>query len=415
MDYFLRDGKGQLYCEDLSLHQLAEEYGTPLYVYSEATLRHHCRVLKKAFSEYPTRFFFAVKANSNGTFLKIVRDEGYGCDIVSGGELSRALRAGFHGSNIIFSGVGKSEEELLLAMRSQILSFQVESQEELQVLEKLAAGAKQVLRVSLRVNPNIDAKTNPKITTGMRESKFGIALESVQELLRQWSDYPSLELVGLSCHLGSQLLDLNPLRQASQSIAKLSEEAAARLGKPLKYLDMGGGLGVCYDLEVPPSIEEYADAILSGVRKTGCELFLEPGRVLAGNSGILLSRVVRVKKTESKNFIVIDASMTELLRPALYGAHHRIDPVQKTERDSPGEISEVVGPVCESSDVLVSGVALSSKPGDLLAIRTCGAYGYVMSSNYNSRPKPAEVFVSKSKSQIVSRRETYEDLWRLEP
>jgi diaminopimelate decarboxylase len=410
MNHFNYQG-GELCAEDVPLEKLAAEVGTPCYVYSSATLRRHYRVFDEAFAAAPHLVCYSVKANSNLAVLRLFAREGCGFDIVSGGELFRARRAGADPAKIVFSGIGKTRDEMAYALREGILAFNVESAAELDLLDEVAAAVGRKAPVSLRVNPDVDPKTHPYISTGMKKSKFGIEIRRAAEQYERARSLPHLEVVGVDCHIGSQLTDVAPFRDALARVRGLILDLRAR-GFDIRYLDFGGGLGITYADEEPPSPKDYAEALLrDGIEKLGVKLLLEPGRVLVGNAGILLTRVLFLKDTETKKFVIVDGAMNDLIRPSLYGAFQRIDPVRQSDRAS--AIVDVVGPVCESGDFLAKDRELPAVlPGELLAVRSAGAYGFVMASNYNTRPRAAEVLVDGSTYHVVRARETLDDLVR---
>jgi diaminopimelate decarboxylase len=402
---------GELRAEDVPLEKIAAEVGTPCYVYSSATLRRHYRVFDEAFAAVPHLVCYSVKANSNLAVLRVFAREGCGFDIVSGGELYRARRAGADPRRIVFSGIGKTREEMAYALREGILAFNVESAGELDLLDRVAAEVGRTAPVSLRVNPDVDPKTHPYISTGMKKSKFGIDIRLAAEQYDRARSLPHLEVVGVDCHIGSQLTDVSPFRDALGRVRGLILELRSR-GFDIRYLDFGGGLGITYEDEEPPTPKDYADTLLrDGIEKLGIQLLLEPGRVLVGNAGILLTRVLYLKDTDTKKFVIVDGAMNDLIRPSLYGAYQRIDPVRQTNR--PSAVVDVVGPVCESGDFLAKDRELQAVlPGELLAVRSAGAYGFVMASNYNTRPRAAEVLVDGSTYHVVRARETLDDLVR---
>jgi len=402
---------GELCAEDVPLEKIAAEVGTPCYVYSSATLRRHYHVFDEAFAAAPHLVCYSVKANSNLAVLRLFAREGCGFDIVSGGELFRARRAGADPRTIVFSGIGKTRDEMAYALREGILAFNVESAAELDLLDEVAAAVGRKAPVSLRVNPDVDPKTHPYISTGMKKSKFGIDIRSAVEQYERARSLPHLEVVGVDCHIGSQLTDVAPFRDALARVRGLILDLRARR-IDVRYIDFGGGLGIIYENEEPPSPKDYAEALLrDGIEKLGVKLLLEPGRVLVGNAGILLTRVLFLKDTETKKFVIVDGAMNDLIRPSLYGAFQRIDPVRQSTRDS--TVVDVVGPVCESGDFLAKDRELPAvRPGELLAVRSAGAYGFVMASNYNTRPRAAEVLVDGSVYHVVRARETLEDLVR---
>jgi diaminopimelate decarboxylase len=401
----------QLHCEQVPLERIAREVGTPAYVYSETTLQRHVRVFDDAFASVPHLICYAVKANSNINILRRFVHWGTGFDIVSGGELFRVLRAGGSPDKTIFAGVGKTAEEIRYAMDSGILFFNVESGPELELIHDVAHRAKKRVRVSIRANPDVDPRTHPYISTGMQKHKFGVSLPEAKELYRRVREFSTIDVVGVQCHLGSQITEMGPFEEALASIRQFVLELQGE-GLALKYLDFGGGLGISYNAEEPPSPAEYGAVVARATKDLGLTIVLEPGRVIVGNAGILLTRVLLKKTQGAKKFLIVDAGMNDLIRPALYGSHHQLWPVRaQTDR----EIVDVVGPVCESADFLAKDREVAVlEAGDLLAVMSAGAYGFSLSSNYNSRPRAAEVLVSGETYRIIRRRETYEDLIRLE-
>lgn len=410
MDHFLL--KNDVYhCEDVPLPKLAQELGTPAYVYSEATLVRHCRRFLDAFKAYPTLACFAVKALSNLSILNRIGAEGFGADLVSLGELERALLAGMKPDRIVFSGVGKKDEEIQRALDVGILMFNVESGYELDRIAELAKAKGKIASVALRVNPNIDAKTNEKISTGLYTTKFGLPEDELPALLSRIKGQKSLKLAGMGCHIGSQITDLAPLGDAARRMAEIAKGVIAQ-GHPLEYLDMGGGLGIRYKNEEPPSLEDYAQTIVKAVAPTGLKLIVEPGRVLVGNIGVLLTRVIGVKKTPARHFVVVDAAMNDLIRPTLYDSFHDIIPVSSKAHGRPEVLCDFVGPVCETGDFLGKARTLPlPEAGDLVMVRGCGAYASSMASQYNSRPRAPEILVSGASHRVVRPRETLEILW----
>jgi diaminopimelate decarboxylase len=401
---------GALFCEDVALEQIARDVGTPTYVYSTATLTRHLRVVQEAFASVPTLVCYSVKANSNLAVLKLFVKGGAGFDIVSAGELERVRRVGGDTRKIVFAGVGKTEAEMAAGIKAGILMFNVESAEELEALAKVGQQLGVDAPFALRVNPDVDAKTHKYIATGLKTSKFGVPFDEALALYARSKKLKGLVARGLDCHIGSQLTDTRPVREAMTRVGGLYRQLKAK-GFPLTHLDVGGGLGVTYTTETPPGVADYAKAVIEPLKDLGATLVLEPGRVLVANAGVLLTRVLYRKKTPAKHFVIVDAGMNDLLRPALYEAHHDIRPVEP--RKGKKATVEIVGPVCESSDVL--GHARSLPPlqqGDLLAIMTAGAYGMSMSSSYNSRPRPAEVLVDEGRARVVRTRETLTDLMR---
>jgi diaminopimelate decarboxylase len=401
---------GILHAEGISLERIAREVGTPTYVYSTATLLRHYRVVDGAFGTRPHLVCYSVKANSNLAILSLLAREGSGFDIVSGGELFRALKAGALPSRVVFSGVGKTEEELALALDSRILALNVESEQELDCIARLAKARGRSAPVALRVNPGVDAKTHAHITTARKESKFGISMDRAAALYRRHRANRALRFVGVDCHIGSQMTQLLPLRRAVARAADLYRALLAE-GFQLGYLDVGGGLGITYEEENPPSPAEWASAIAQAAQGLTATLIVEPGRVLVGNAGILVSRLIWTKSAGKKDFLVVDAGMNDLVRPALYGARHQILPVRRS-RGRAVRV-DVVGPICESTDVLGRDCALPAmRSGDLIAVMGAGAYGMSMASTYNSRPRPAEVLVDGRTYRLARARETWKDLVR---
>jgi len=411
MSGFEREGS-VLVCEGVSLRDAAEEHGTPLFVYSSAAIEESWEAYQKAFSSVPHRICYAVKANGNGAILRLLAGLGAGADIVSGGELLAALRAGFPPEHIVFAGVGKTDDELALGLEKGIGEFNAESESEIQRLATVAVARGKTARVSLRVNPDIDPQTHPYISTGLREAKFGVPIGQATDILRRSRSLESIHIVGVQCHLGSQIVDLEPLAAAASDLARLSKELLD-LGLPLETIDLGGGLGVDYEGGQSGDPAALAEHILPALAGLPLTLVLEPGRSLVARAGALLTRVLYVKENEGRRFVIVDAGMNDLLRPALYQAHHRVEPVEP--RGGPSAVVDVVGPVCESGDFLARGRELElPEPGDLLAVRDTGAYGFVMSSRYNMRPRAAEVLVEKGEARLVRRRETFDDLIRTE-
>jgi len=401
---------GELHVEDVPLRELATRVGTPCYVYSLATLRRHYRVFDEAFAHIPHVVCFAVKANGNLAVLRTFVREGSGFDIVSGGELFRALAAGADPGKIVFSGVGKTRDEMVAALRAGILMFNVESPAELDVLNACAGALGLRARVALRVNPDVDPKTHPYISTGLKKSKFGIHIERSLEDYRRARSLSHLEVVGVDCHIGSQLTTVPPFVDALERVRTLVERLQ-REDFDIRYIDMGGGLGITYNDEKPPEPSEYAAAIAEGLRGLNVTLILEPGRVIVGNAGVMLTRVLYLKGTDEKNFVVVDGGMNDLIRPALYGSYQGIRAV--VPRGGEGLTADVVGPVCESGDFLAKDRDLPPlEAGDLLAVMSAGAYGFVMASNYNARPRPPEVLVDGKDFYVIRERETFDDLLR---
>jgi diaminopimelate decarboxylase len=401
----------ELLAEEVPLATIAAEVGTPCYVYSLATLRRHYRVFDEAFAAAPHIVCYSVKANSNLAVLRTFAKAGSGFDIVSGGELHRALAAGADAKKVVFSGIGKTRDEIAYALREGILAFNVESSAELDLIDAVAAELGKKAPIALRVNPDVDPKTHPYISTGMKKSKFGIDVRRALEEYERTRSLAHVEVVGIDCHIGSQLTDVSPFRDALSRVRGLLLELRAR-GFAIRYLDFGGGLGITYNDETPPSLEDYADAVLGdGIEKLGVTLLLEPGRVIVGNAGILLTRVLYLKETDAKKFVIVDGAMNDLIRPSLYGSYQKIEPVKRA--GGTPAVVDVVGPVCESGDFFAKDRELEPvAAGDLLAVRSAGAYGFVMSSNYNTRPRAAEVLVDGATYHVVRTRETLADLVR---
>jgi diaminopimelate decarboxylase len=410
MHYFLYQG-GELYCEEVPLQRIAREIGTPVYVYSERTLRRHVRVFDEAFRDAPHLICYAVKANSNLSIIRRLSEWGLGFEIVSGGELFRVLRAGASPQKVIFDGVGKTVDEIRYALCSDILFFNVESNSEMELIAEEARSVGKRARVSIRTNPDVDPRTHPYIATGMKTHKFGLGLAETRDLYLKARQMSEVEIVGVTCHIGSQIIELEPFEEALASIREFVVKLRAD-GVTLKYLDFGGGLGIPYNGEEPPSPWIYGSSVVQATRDLNLTLVLEPGRVIAGNAGVLLARVLLKKTQGKKRFVVVDAGMNDLIRPALYGSHHQLWPIRETPDR---EIADVVGPVCESADFIAQDREIAVlEPDDLLAVMSAGAYAFSLSSNYNSRPRPAEVLVSGNTYQVIRDRESYEDLVRLE-
>jgi len=402
---------GELHCEDVPLSRIAKEVGTPVYVYSHATLVRHFRAVDSAFQSVPHIIAFAMKANSNLAILRLMAREGSGADIVSGGELYRALKAGVPPSKIVFAGVGKTREEIRYALKSGILMFNVESSDELQAIDDVAAELRTKARVALRVNPDVDPKTHPYISTGLKKSKFGISADRALEEFKLASSLKHIEVVGVHKHIGSQLTDTTPFVDALKKVLELVEQLKGQ-GINIRYLNIGGGLGITYSDEKPPEPKDLAAALAPLLRDLKCTVIMEPGRVIVGNAGVLVTKVLYQKASEVKRFVIVDAAMNDLIRPSLYGAFHEIKPVRETPAAQSVTV-DVVGPVCESGDFLAKDRTMPEvKAGDLLAVMSAGAYGFVMASNYNSRPRVPEVLVRGKDFHVVRKRESLADLVR---
>jgi diaminopimelate decarboxylase len=409
MNYF--DYKNdRLHAENVAISDLAERFGTPFYVYSARTLRRHYRVMEEAFAGTDHLICYAMKALSNLSVLKLFAAMGSGFDIVSVGELMRCVKAGADPRQIVFSGVGKTDEELKAAIEAGILMINVESRPELHRVSVVASRMRRLAPVSLRVNPDLDPGTHPHISTGHRDSKFGIPLSQVNEYYAEARALSGLDLVGLSTHIGSQITETAPFAEAGNKVAKIVRDLR-ETGITLKYLDLGGGLGIPYQ-EEPPAPSEYASALLEPLRGLGLKLIIEPGRVLVGNAGALVTRVLYIKETDVKRFVVVDGAMNDLIRPVLYEAYHRILPVEKRAGAAP-MTADIVGPVCESGDFFARERELPAvREGDLLSVMSAGAYGFVMASNYNSRPRAPEIMVDGSNVHMIRERESFDDLVR---
>ncbi|MBM4326558.1 MAG: diaminopimelate decarboxylase [Deltaproteobacteria bacterium] len=404
----------ELYCENVPVGRICEDVGTPVYVYSRETLVRHFRKFEEPFADLNHLICYSMKACSNLAILHVFCGLGGGVDIVSGGELYRALKAGVPPSRIVYSGVGKKAAEMDEALEADILLFNVESEEEVELLAQRAGTLGKKARIAVRVNPDVDPRTHPYISTGLKRNKFGIEVERSLDLYRRAGSMESLEPVGVDCHIGSQLTDLSPFMEAVDRLGELIGALRSE-GINIRYLDIGGGLGIPYDQEEPPSPADYGQAVIERVRDMGVTLILEPGRVLVGNAGILVTRVLYQKRGTLKHFVIVDAAMNDLMRPVLYKAYHGIWRVLQDGRGGEPRkvIADVVGPICESGDFLAQDRELDEmRSGDLLALMSAGAYGFSMSSNYNSRPRAAEVLVVGDEYFVVRERETYEDLIR---
>ena len=412
MDFFQYKNE-QLYVEDLPVKQLAEEFGTPLYIYSRATLERHWHAFDSALEKHPHLICYAVKANSNIGILNVMAKLGSGFDIVSQGELERVLAAGGDASKVVFSGVAKSRAEIMRALEVGIRCFNVESVAELHHINQIAGEMEKIAPISLRVNPDVDAHTHPYISTGLKENKFGVSVDEAREVYKLAATLPHVKITGMDCHIGSQLTELQPFLDATDRLIRLMEQLKED-SITLKHLDLGGGLGVTYTDETPPHPSDYATALLNKLKNyEDLEIILEPGRAIAANAGILLAKVQYLKSNESRNFAITDTGMNDMIRPALYEAYMNIIEIDRSlERKK--AIYDVVGPVCETSDFLGKQRELAIAEGDYIAQRSAGAYGASMSSNYNSRPRTAEVLVDGNKAHLIRRRENLSELWALE-
>ncbi|RKY65675.1 MAG: diaminopimelate decarboxylase [Candidatus Latescibacterota bacterium] len=399
-----------LYCDEVDVREVAEEVGTPFYLYSYRTLLRHCMNLHRAFGDTPHLTCYSMKANDHLAILSLLAREGIGVDIVSGGELYKALKAGFPPDRIVYSGVGKTDAEIRYALEEGILSFNVESLPELEVINGIAGEMGKTAPVGLRINPDVDPKTHPYISTGLKSNKFGISSARALETFRRAAEMPHIELIGIDAHIGSQLTTVAPFVESAEKLAFLVA-SLKKEGITLQYIDIGGGLGIQYHDENPPEPSGWVEAVLPALKSTKLKVIFEPGRALAGNAGILIVRVLYVKKTEHKTFVITDGGMNDLMRPSLYNAYHEIWPVTRT--DAEPIVADVVGPICESSDFFAKDREIPKpKRGDLLAVMSAGAYGFSMSSNYNARPRVAAVMVREDGFTVIRERERYEDLIR---
>lgn len=410
MDYFNYQGQ-TLFAEGCQLSCIADKFDTPCYVYSKATIERHWKAFDDAAKQHPHLICYAVKANSNLAVLNVLARLGSGFDIVSGGELKRVIQAGGDTSKVVFSGVGKTRDEIAFALAQNIKCFNVESPAELERISQVASELKMIARVSIRVNPDVDANTHPYISTGLKANKFGIEREQALSVYQHAATLPGLSVVGIDCHIGSQLTDVSPFVDALDRLLVLVDELAS-IGIVLQHIDLGGGLGVTYDKESPPQPSDYVAALSERLQgRETLEVIFEPGRAIVANAGVLLTRVEFLKQGQEKNFAIVDAAMNDLLRPSLYTAWQDIIPIQQGS-PHPQRLYDVVGPVCETGDFLGKDRSLAISEGDVLAIRSAGAYGFVMSSNYNSRCRVAEVMVDGCDSYLVRKREEVEQLWQ---
>ena len=398
----------ELFAEEVAVKDIVDAVGSPVYIYSKATLERHFKAMDDAFAEAPHTICYSVKANSNLAVLKTFINLGGGVDIVSGGELYRALCVGVDPGKVVYSGVGKRDDEIAYALDSGILMFNVESEQELDRIDEVAGRIGKKAGIAIRVNPDVDPETHPYITTGLKKAKFGINIERALEQYRRAKGLANLEILGIDCHIGSQLTKVSPFVDAIRKLKRLLA-GVREMGIDMRYLDLGGGLGIQYNDEAPPLPADYGSSILAETKELGLHLLFEPGRNLVGNAGILVGTCLYTKKGEEKNFIIVDAGMNDLARPALYGSFHGVKPVL---RDQEGVIEgDIVGPICESGDFLVKDREIPNfKQGDLIAFMSAGAYGFTMSSNYNSRPRVAEVMVAGDRFEVVREREKVEDL-----
>ena len=400
--------EGKLFAEEISVTALAEEYGTPLYIYSTATLRRHFEAFDSAFSGLDHLTCYSVKANSNLSLLKLLGEMGAGMDIVSGGELYRALKAGIPADKIVYSGVGKRASEIREALEAGILMFNVESVAELYRINEVAKEMGLVAKISFRINPDVDPQTHPYISTGMKKNKFGLDIEHSLEAYKLAVELENIEPVGMDCHIGSQLTNIDPFLEALDKLLAFHEKLKG-MGIDIQYLDLGGGLGIPYDAEEPPHPSEFGEALKKKLIDTGLKIILEPGRVIAGNAGVMITEVVYTKSNPTKNFLIVDGAMNDLIRPSLYGSFHKIEEVEQHGR-APKEY-DVVGPICESGDFLARDRQLPEiEAGERLVVYSAGAYGFAMSSNYNTRPRACELLVDGDKVIVARKRETYEDI-----
>jgi len=411
MDYIINKNfyykDGELFCENVSIKDIAKKVKvrTPFYVYSKKAIKEKIQAYKEAFSSYDTLICYAAKANPNLSILKIFEEEDFGCDIVSGGELYKARKAGIPARKIVYAGVGKTDFEIEYAIRENILSFNVESEMELEVLDELAKKNGRKVRISIRINPDVNPKTHPYISTGLRKSKFGIDIDKALDVYKKATKLSSIEIIGIHCHIGSQIMEISPYIEAVEKTAELVNQLKKE-GIELEYFDIGGGLGIKYKLEDnPPTPKDLAEKILPIVSQTGLKLILEPGRSLIGEAGALITQVIFTKDKKDKHFIIVDSGMNDLLRPAMYNAYHHIVSVEKKDKKV---VADIVGPICETGDFFALDREIDDvQRKDLLAIMSAGAYGSSMSSNYNVRPRAAEVLVDGDKFRIIRERESY--------
>ena len=407
MDHF-RYKDGELYAEGVAVTDIIDQHGSPCYIYSKATFERHWHAFNDAFNSYPHLVCYAVKANSNIAILNLLAQLGSGFDIVSAGELERVLFAGAEASKVVFSGIGKTAAEMQRALSVGIHCFNVESEAELERLQTVAKSMDLVAPVSLRVNPDVDAQTHPYISTVLKENKFCVDIDSARRIYQKAHAMSHIAIKGIDCHIGSQLTEITPFLDALDRVLSLLDTLKED-GITVEHVDIGGGLGICYDEEQPPAPAEYAKAIMAKLEPTGYSVIMEPGRAIAGNAGIFVTQVEYLKTSPDKNFIVVDGAMNDLIRPALYQAWQEIVPVKPREGDT--IVADVVGPICETGDFLGKDRALNVEQGDLLAVRSSGAYGFTMSSNYNTRPRVAEIMVDGSNASVIRKRETIDELF----
>ena len=410
MDYF-NYKNGQLFAEDVALEDIAKQYGTPCYIYSRATLERHYHAFNDAFGDQPHLICYSVKANSNIAILNLLVRLGSGFDIVSVGELERVLKAGGDPKKVVFSGVGKRADEMQRALEVGIRCFNVESEAELVRLNDVAASMGKIASISIRVNPDVDAKTHPYISTGLKENKFGIDISLVEAVYVRAASMKNIDVTGIDCHIGSQLTDVTPFMDALERLLDLSDRLKEQ-GIHIKHLDLGGGLGVRYKDETPPLPSEYTEKLFTNEKLKEYEIVIEPGRAIAANTAVLLTKVEYLKHGEEKNFAIVDAAMNDLIRPSLYQAWQAIIPVTESQADT--KTYDIVGPICETGDFLGKDRDLALEQEDLLAIRSAGAYGFTMASNYNTRPRAAEILVDGDKTTVIRKRETIESLFENE-
>jgi diaminopimelate decarboxylase len=407
---FFNYNENQLYAEECSVNELAKTHGTPLYIYSRATIERHWHAFDQAAGERPHLVCYAVKANSNLAVLNVMARLGSGFDIVSKGELARVLKAGGDASKVVFSGVGKKSEEIAYALEQGIHCFNVESEAELDRIQQVAQHLNKKAPISLRVNPDVDAGTHPYISTGLKENKFGVSIDDAYKIYAKAAEYSHIDVKGIDSHIGSQLTEIKPFLDALDRVLLLVDHLAEQ-GIKLSHIDVGGGLGVCYDDEQPPHPNEYAKAIAAKLEGRDISLIYEPGRAIMANAGVLVTEVEFLKTNQDRHFAIVDGAMNDLIRPSLYQAWQKIIPVND-KANVPCRTYDIVGPVCETGDFLGKARTLAIEAGDLLAIRSSGAYGFTMSSNYNSRPRAAEIMVDGENSYVIRQRETLESLWQ---